>query len=106
MGSRRKKRTLFRLVVAAGIALGAGHAAGCTTATFSERAPCRGSSCACEEDPEQPLCKGFNQRDDASLTEPFDAAPQDASEGGVADDAPSDGGDDARDGSDSDSDAG
>lgn len=81
--SARRQRTLLRLLVVAGLALGAAHASGCTTASFSEREPCRGSSCTCEDDPEQPLCRGFNARDDASLTEPFDAEPQDASEAGA-----------------------
>jgi hypothetical protein len=80
--------------------LGAAHAGGCNTASFGERVPCRGSGCACEEDPQQPLCKGFDQRGDASLTEPFDGAPQDASEAAVdssdATDADSDAGGDAR----------
>lgn len=79
----RRLRTLARLLVIAGMTAGAGYAGGCNTASFSERAPCRGSTCTCEEDPEQPLCKGFNEREDASLTEPFDAAPQDASEAGL-----------------------
>ena len=82
IGRARRRRALVRLLVVAALALGAGYAGGCTTASFSERDPCRGVTCTCEEDPEQPLCKGFNERDDASLTEPFDAAPQDANEAG------------------------
>lgn len=83
IGRARRKRTLVRLLVVAAIAIGAGYAGGCTTASFSEREPCRGTSCSCEEDPEQPLCKGYNERGDASLTEPFDAEPPRTDEGGT-----------------------
>lgn len=91
----RKRRGLLRFIIALGAVLGASYAGGCNTASFSERSPCRGAGCTCEEDPEQPLCKGFNEREDASLTEPFDANPaneagDEAGEAGEAGDAEAD----------------
>lgn len=59
---------------------GGAYAGGCNTASYSGQSPCQGAACTCEQDPEQPLCKGFNDRDDASLTEAFDGAPQDAAD--------------------------
>lgn len=93
----RKRRGVFGFILAAGVVLGASYAGGCNKASFSDRAPCQGDGCTCEDDPEQALCKGFNERDDASLTEPFDANPAvDAGDAGDAGDAASDdAGDDA-----------
>lgn len=97
----RRQRAVVRLVAVACLSMGAAYAGGCTRAELSERPPCRGETCTCAEDPQQPLCKGFNERDDASLTEPFDGAAQDASEAGAVDaadadsDAPADSGDEA-----------
>jgi hypothetical protein len=97
----RRRPPLVRLLVVAGLALGAAYAGGCTTADLSQNPPCTGSSCTCEQDPNQSRCKGFNDRDDASLTEPFDGALKDANEAGPAEagdaetDGPDDGGDDA-----------
>jgi hypothetical protein len=98
----RRRAPLARLLVVASLTLGAGYAGGCTTADLSQNPPCTGASCTCEQDPQQPRCKGFNERDDASLTEPFDAQPQDASEAGPADagDAETDGPDDGGDAAD------
>jgi hypothetical protein len=78
------------------LAAGAAYAGGCNTASYSGETPCSGSACTCEQDPEQPLCKAFNDRDDASLTEPFDAAPQAPTEAGRGD-ASVDAADDAAD---------
>jgi hypothetical protein len=94
--SRRLRARVRLLVVSAGVALAAAYGGGCNGAGFSDPGPCRGAGCTCAQDPEQPLCKGYNVRDDASLEGPFDGATEDAQDGAtdVARDA-SDGGDEA-----------
>ena len=73
-----------RIVGVGTLLLGSSYAGGCSDASLLEVGPCRGASCSCEQDPQQPLCKGYNERGDARLEEPFDASLQDAREAGEA----------------------
>jgi hypothetical protein len=91
-----KKSGRLRTAVVLGAVLGLAGAGACSTASLTDREPCRGAGCSCEEDPSQALCKGFNERLEGGSTEssaPDAADAAEASDGGS--DAPADGGDEA-----------
>ena len=54
---------------------------GCSAGTLINAPTCQGNGCTCDEDPTQPLCKGFNDRPEGGTELP------DASEGGTTTDA-------------------
>ncbi len=58
---------------------------GCNGALIPPPPQCTGPSCSCDEDPLQPLCKGFNDRPDGQI-DMRDAAKGDATDGSVAPD--------------------
>lgn len=95
-------RVRFRLIITLGAALGISAAMACTGDKISAPAACQGTGCSCEEDPFQPLCKGFNDRPEGGTGVILDAATPDtgdAREPTEAGDAeaggPEDGGDEA-----------
>lgn len=68
-----------------GATVAAGYAVGCDdTAIPPAAAGCREVRCTCEEDPNQPTCKGFNERPEAGSTEEFEAGPGFDAGGGEA----------------------
>lgn len=58
--------------------IGAHAAAACNDTPLRYFEPCRGIGCTCEADPSQPLCRGFNERPEASPG--FDAGIVEASD--------------------------
>jgi hypothetical protein len=96
-------RRLFSLfgIVSVGLSLAAGTLGiGCEGDKLEPFDPkCKETKCTCEQDPFQPLCKGFNDRPETGPVE-FEASRPDVLEGGNGDasqdgdtDAPNDGGD-------------
>lgn len=95
----RNLRFLSRALVVLVATLGFQAAAGCNSAGYTDSGPCTGSACTCEQDPNQPLCKGFNDRPETGADLPdgsfqFDAAKNaapdaadaaDGADGGVGD---------------------
>lgn len=83
------------LVLVLSVMVGIGAAVACTGDVISRPAPCKGAGCTCEQDPSQPLCKGFDDRPegggvivDSAAPEAGDATmPSDASDAGDAADA-------------------
>jgi hypothetical protein len=61
-------------------------AIGCTGSLLSPPPHCTGTQCSCEEDPLQPLCKGFNTRPDGGMIDMSDAMKVDANDGSLTPD--------------------
>src|SRR4051812_32630595 len=93
-----RRRLGWFVILAAGLA---GAVAACETAPTRDAPECKpGAICTCEEDPTQPLCRGFNDRPDATV--PVDAADvQVPDTGGDTSIPDTDGGIDASDDADS-----
>lgn len=77
---------------------------GCAGDFIAPPPQCTGPSCSCEQDPLQPLCKGFNDRPDGQV-DMTDAMKVDANDGSEPDtsttpDADTDGSDEAGDAGD------
>lgn len=66
---------------------------GCAGDLIAPPPQCTGSGCSCDEDPLQPLCKGFNDRPDGQI-DMTDATKVDANDGSVQPDTGTDGPDD------------
>jgi hypothetical protein len=97
-GRARDVRVRFRWVIVVGAALGIGAAVACSGEIITRPAPCKGAGCSCEEDPFQPLCKGFNDRPEGGTGVVLDADTPDTGDaskpseaGDAASDAPADG---------------
>ncbi len=82
--------------------IGAHLAAACNDTPLRYFEPCRGIGCSCESDPNQPLCRGFNERPEGSPG--FDAGVVEASDD-VVDAGETDAASEAAD-ADADADAG
>jgi hypothetical protein len=76
MTRRAKRRALSSLAVLFGAAVLV--TIGCTGDLISPPPQCTGTQCSCEEDPLQPLCKGFNTRPDGGMLDMSDAMKVDA----------------------------
>jgi hypothetical protein len=81
----------LRLFVGAAL-VAVGAVTACSPGTLINPPTCQGAGCTCEEDPSQPLCKGFNDRPEGGTELP------DGGEGGS--DASSDAEPDAADAGD------
>ncbi len=62
-------------------------AIGCSGDLITPPPQCTGSTCSCDQDPLQPLCKGFNDRPDGGVLDMSDARQvgTDASDTGTPD---------------------
>lgn len=96
MSRARKKRV--KLFSAGWLLLVCGGAA-CSTADYvpAPHIDCNKVQCSCEQDPQQPTCRGFNGLPEAG---PHDGATFDVEEPADATPDVEDGGSDARDGGD------
>ena len=65
MTRRAKRRALSSLAVLFGAATLV--VIGCAGDLIPPPAQCTGASCSCDQDPLQPLCKGFNDRPDGMV---------------------------------------
>lgn len=93
MRRHTRLRPLFPFVFVLGAAMAARAAVGCNTVDVIPIAECKpGAVCTCQEEPNQPLCKGFNERPDGGRV---DAASFVDAEAGDLPDATSDGAPDA-----------
>jgi hypothetical protein len=102
MTRRTKRRALSSFAVLFGAATLV--ALGCTGSLITPPPQCTGTGCSCDEDPLQPLCKGFNNRPDGQI-DMTDATKVDANDGsepdtGTTPDTGTDGPDEAGDGGD------
>lgn len=98
---RSPKRAVLSLVLVVAPALALGLVAACNDASLTESPQCRGAGCTCEQDPEQPTCRGYTG--DASAN-PADGS-VDAGAVDVADAGPADGDAGDGDGGDAEADA-
>jgi hypothetical protein len=84
MTRRAKRRALviFRSLV---ILFGATTlvALGCTGDLITPPPQCTGPQCSCDQDPLQPLCKGFNDRPEGGVIDMSDAQKVDANDGAI-----------------------
>lgn len=98
-GVRRREQRCgaLRLLGIFAFVMGAHLAAACNDSPLKYFEPCRGIGCSCESDPNQPLCRGFNERPEASPG--FDAGIVEASDD-VLDAGEIDAGSDATDADD------
>jgi hypothetical protein len=99
MRRQTKLRAFFWLSFLVGGALAAQSAAGCNDAPLIGVPVCRPGLCTCEEDPQQPTCKGFNDRPEGGK-DPADATQVDTGLVDAPADAEVDAPDDAADAAD------
>jgi hypothetical protein len=105
MSRETRARGFWRLAVAAAVtALGVRFAAACNDTALVPLPDCHPNNCTCDQDPFQPLCKGFNDKPEAGAPIPFAEAgsdsavdASDANEGVDASDAAVDADEDAGD---------
>lgn len=87
MTRRAKRRALSKSRVFRSVAVLFGAATlfaiGCTGSLIAPPPQCTGTQCSCEEDPLQPLCKGFNTRPDGGMLDMSDAMKVDANDGSL-----------------------
>ena len=99
-----KRRRLFPLLVLFVGALGATYAAACNDTALVESPDCHPDHCSCEQDPFQPLCRGFNDKPEGGGTVIFTEAGPDTSGEDAGDSSLTDAAD-AADGEDDSGDA-
>ena len=87
---RAKRRALSKSRVFRSLAVLIGGATlvvmGCAGDLIVPPPQCTGTQCSCEEDPLQPLCKGFNTRPDGGMIDMSDATKVDANDGSLTPD--------------------
>jgi hypothetical protein len=92
------QRFLFALILSAGGLFAIQTVVGCDSAELTTPPDCKGNGCTCEQDPQQPRCRGFQPPDNNLEAGPPSDAPITFADTGT--DAAADAGDagDAADG--------